>query len=120
MHTRMRSITYSHPMKNSCDNYADTGGEIVIGTDARTHRNILVIPMMSRKMVTVTKPRGSPFHSLTPKLWAYLQAYAEKNRAAGNGFSFGMVYPDSVTRTLSARYYKVPVDFIKINALAVC
>lgn len=45
-------------------------------------------------------------YTLTPKLWAYLQAYAEKHRAAGNGFGFGMAYPDSVTRTLSARYYK--------------
>lgn len=45
-------------------------------------------------------------YTLTPNLWAYLQAYAEKHRAAGNGFGFGMVYPDSVTRTLSARYYK--------------
>lgn len=47
-----------------------------------------------------------PRYTLTPNLWAYLQAYAEKHRAAGNGFGFGMVYPDSVTRTLSARYYK--------------
>lgn len=43
---------------------------------------------------------------LTEKLWAYLQAYAEKHRAAGNGFGFGLVTPDSVARTLSARYYK--------------
>ena len=45
-------------------------------------------------------------YTLTPKLWAYLQAYAEKHRAAGNGFGFGMVTGDSVSRTLSARYYK--------------
>lgn len=45
-------------------------------------------------------------YTLTPNLWAYLQGYAEKHRAAGNGFGFGMVYPDSVTRTLSARYHK--------------
>ncbi|HYG05400.1 MAG TPA: DNA (cytosine-5-)-methyltransferase [Stenotrophomonas sp.] len=45
-------------------------------------------------------------YTLTPKLWAYLQAYAEKHRAAGNGFGFGLVGPDSVSRTLSARYYK--------------
>ena len=45
-------------------------------------------------------------YTLTPNLWAYLQAYAEKHRAAGNGFGFGLVGPDSVTRTLSARYYK--------------
>lgn len=45
-------------------------------------------------------------YTLTPNLWTYLQNYAEKHRAAGNGFGFGMAYPDSVTRTLSARYYK--------------
>lgn len=47
-----------------------------------------------------------PKYTLTPKLWAYLQAYAEKHRAAGNGFGFGLVDSDSVARTLSARYYK--------------
>lgn len=45
-------------------------------------------------------------YTLTPKLWSYLKAYAEKHRAAGNGFGFGLVGPDSVARTLSARYYK--------------
>ena len=45
-------------------------------------------------------------YTLTPKLWAYLQAYAEKHRKAGNGFGFGLVNGDSVARTLSARYYK--------------
>jgi DNA (cytosine-5)-methyltransferase 1 len=47
-----------------------------------------------------------PRYTLTPKLWEYLQAYAAKHRAAGNGFGFGLVGPDSVSRTLSARYYK--------------
>ncbi len=45
-------------------------------------------------------------YTLTAKLWAYLQAYAEKHRKAGNGFGFGLVDGNSVTRTLSARYYK--------------
>ncbi len=45
-------------------------------------------------------------YTLSPKLWAYLQAYAEKHRRAGNGFGFGLVDENSVTRTLSARYYK--------------
>lgn len=45
-------------------------------------------------------------YTLTPKLWAYLQAYAEKHRKAGNGFGFGLVDNESVARTLSARYYK--------------
>jgi len=45
-------------------------------------------------------------YTLTPKLWKYLQDYAEKHRKAGNGFGFGLVDGDAVTRTLSARYYK--------------
>lgn len=45
-------------------------------------------------------------YTLTPRLWEYLQAYAEKHRAAGNGFGFGLVGPDDRARTLSARYYK--------------
>jgi DNA (cytosine-5)-methyltransferase 1 len=53
-----------------------------------------------------TKAKVDDRYTLTPKLWAYLQAYAEKHRAAGNGFGFGLVGPDSVSRTLSARYYK--------------
>lgn len=45
-------------------------------------------------------------YTLSDKLWLYLQNYAAKHRAKGNGFGFGLVYPDSVSRTLSARYYK--------------
>jgi DNA (cytosine-5)-methyltransferase 1 len=45
-------------------------------------------------------------YTLTPKLWAYLQAYAEKHRAAGNGFGFGLADGSGIARTLSARYYK--------------
>ena len=45
-------------------------------------------------------------YTLSPKLWAYLQAYAQKHRAAGNGFGFGLVGPDDRARTLSARYHK--------------
>lgn len=52
------------------------------------------------------KARVDARYTLSPKLWAYLQDYAAKHRAAGNGFGFGLVNGDSVTRTLSARYYK--------------
>lgn len=45
-------------------------------------------------------------YTLTPRLWEYLQAYAVKHRAAGNGFGFGLVGPDDRARTMSARYYK--------------
>ncbi len=46
-------------------------------------------------------------YTLTPKLWEYLKDYADKHKAAGNGFGFGKVTAeDRSTRTLSARYYK--------------
>ncbi len=43
---------------------------------------------------------------LTAHLWRYLQNYAAKHKAKGNGFGFGMTDLDGVSRTLSARYYK--------------
>lgn len=45
-------------------------------------------------------------YSLSDKLWSYLQAYAAKHKAQGNGFGFGLNFPDNIARTLSARYYK--------------
>ena len=52
------------------------------------------------------KAKVAARYTLTEHLWTYLQDYAAKHRAAGNGFGFGLVDADSVTRTLSARYYK--------------
>ncbi len=45
-------------------------------------------------------------YTLSDKLWAYLQNYAAKHKAAGNGFGYGIAPLDGVSRTISARYYK--------------
>lgn len=48
-------------------------------------------------------------YTLTDKLWEYLQNYKKKHQDKGNGFGFGLIDPNdagTVTRTLSARYYK--------------
>ena len=45
-------------------------------------------------------------YTLSDHLWRYLQNYAEKHRAKGNGFGFGLVGPTDTARTLSARYHK--------------
>ncbi|CAG0951489.1 partial DNA (cytosine-5)-methyltransferase 1, partial [Anaerolineae bacterium] len=45
-------------------------------------------------------------YTLTDRLWEYLQNYAAKHRAKGNGFGYGLVDLDGISRTLSARYYK--------------
>ena len=45
-------------------------------------------------------------YTLSDKLWIYLQNYAAKHKAAGNGFGYGIADLNGVARTLSARYYK--------------
>ncbi len=47
-----------------------------------------------------------PRYTLSTKLWKYLQDYAAKHRAKGNGFGYGLFGPDDIARTLSARYHK--------------
>ena len=57
-------------------------------------------------MKDILEARVDDKYTLTDKLWIYLQNYAAKHRAAGNGFGFGLADPEGVARTLSARYYK--------------
>ena len=45
-------------------------------------------------------------YTLSDKLWSYLQNYAAKHKAAGNGFGYGIAPLDGVSRTISARYHK--------------
>jgi DNA (cytosine-5)-methyltransferase 1 len=52
------------------------------------------------------RAKVNPKYTLTDNLWRYLQDSRDKHKAAGNGFGFGLVTPDSATRILSARYYK--------------
>lgn len=47
-----------------------------------------------------------PKYTLSAHLWTYLKNYAEKHRAKGNGFGFGIADPQGISRTLSARYHK--------------
>lgn len=47
-----------------------------------------------------------PKYTLSDKLWNYLQEYAKKHKAKGNGFGFGLTNLDGISRTMSARYYK--------------
>ena len=98
---------------------------IIVGFREKTNFSWdeLVLPENGPKMATIlhtqngTEKAEEPYttgdmasvnkkYILTPRLWEYLQGYAEKHRAAGNGFGFGLVDSDSVSRTLSARYYK--------------
>jgi DNA (cytosine-5)-methyltransferase 1 len=64
------------------------------------------MPNPSHKIKKILDPNPDPKFTLTDNLWNYLQNYALKHRAKGNGFGFGMTDLEGISRTLSARYYK--------------
>lgn len=72
----------------------------------RTDGSEPVLPWDEDRYFDHGKRKVSSKYTLTDHLWTYLQNYAEKHRAKGNGFGFGLVGPRDVARTLSARYYK--------------
>lgn len=52
------------------------------------------------------KTRVCGKYTLTDHLWNYLQQYAKKHAAKGNGFGCSVVRANDTARTLSARYHK--------------
>ena len=85
---------------------------IIVGFDKRRFgSNIhfdfaLQAPQRTPVLRSILEPQVDDKYTLTDRLWQYLQDYAAKHRAAGNGFGYGMPDFNGVTRTLSARYYK--------------
>ncbi len=85
---------------------------LIVGFDRKRYGRDLgfrfnITPVEPRPiMKDILEPDVDAKYTLTDKLWTYLQNYAAKHRAAGNGFGYGIADPDCVSRTLSARYYK--------------
>ena len=75
------------------------------GTDIKFEFNIT--PVSPKPLIKdILEPDVDKKYTLSDKLWIYLQNYAAKHKAAGNGFGYGIAPLDGVSRTLSARYYK--------------
>ena len=85
---------------------------IIVGFDRKRYGDKVkfdfnITPVEPKPIVRdILEPSVDDKYTLTDKLWNYLQAYAEKHKAVGNGFGFGIAPLDGITRTLSARYYK--------------
>lgn len=85
---------------------------VIIGFDRRRYQEIPAfnfdLPKPARKpvMADILDAAVPEKYTLSDRLWTYLQAYAAKHRAKGNGFGYGIAKPDGISRTLSARYYK--------------
>ncbi|PSO42917.1 DNA (cytosine-5-)-methyltransferase [Candidatus Saccharibacteria bacterium QS_5_54_17] len=65
-------------------------------------------PRTKNAIADILEKDADEKHTLSDKLWNYLQGYADIHKEKGNGFGFGLIDPetDTATRTLSARYYK--------------
>lgn len=85
---------------------------IIVGFDRKRYGKDIdfefkIKPVLPKPSVKdILEPKVDTKYTLTDKLWEYLQSYAQKHKAAGNGFGYGIAPLDGITRTLSARYYK--------------
>lgn len=64
------------------------------------------MPKKTYAIKDILESKPDKKYTLSDKLWNYLQDYAAKHKAKGNGFGFGLVDMNGISRTLSARYYK--------------
>jgi DNA (cytosine-5)-methyltransferase 1 len=64
------------------------------------------LPEPKAKIKDILESEVESKYTLSNKLWNYLQDYAAKHKAKGNGFGFGMTDLNGISRTISARYYK--------------
>ena len=84
----------------------------IVGFRERTEFDLaaLAVPPASTgpRLGSILQPHDEvdPKYTLTAHLWNYLQDYKDRHAAAGNGFGYGLVGPDDIARTLSARYFK--------------
>ena len=85
---------------------------IIVGFDRKRYGNEIkfdfsITPKQPKPILSdILEKSVEPKYTLSDKLWNYLQAYAAKHKAKGNGFGYGIAKPEGITRTLSARYYK--------------
>lgn len=64
------------------------------------------LPKPTSKFRDILEENPDNKYTLSNHLWKYLQDYADKHKAKGNGFGFGLTDLNGISRTLSARYYK--------------
>ena len=85
---------------------------LVVGFDRNRYGNSIefefnLTPKEPKPVMSdILEPEVDEKYTLSDKLWTYLQNYAAKHKAAGNGFGYGIAPIDGISRTISARYYK--------------
>lgn len=84
---------------------------MIVGFDRRRFHGeeVFKFPEQHKSTMAIKEildPIVDPKYTLSDRLWSYLQSYAEKHKSKGNGFGYGLVDLNGISRTLSARYYK--------------
>lgn len=79
---------------------------IIVGFRENVDFKIPKLPEPTAKIKDLLESKQSDKYTLSDKLWKYLQNYAGKHKAKGNGFGFGLTDLNGISRTISARYYK--------------
>lgn len=78
----------------------------LFGKDFEFDFDKIKIPEANHKLKDILETNPDSKYTLSNHLWNYLQEYAKKHKAKGNGFGFGLADLNGITRTMSARYYK--------------
>jgi DNA (cytosine-5)-methyltransferase 1 len=78
----------------------------IVGFDKDIKFNFPQLPELNPTIKDILAENVDSKYTLTDHLWDYLQKYAQKHRDKGNGFGYGLVDLEGISRTLSARYYK--------------
>lgn len=71
-----------------------------------TYFTFPTLPNTTYKIKDILEPVVNPKYTLSEHFWDYLQEYKKKHQAKGNGFGYGLVDVNGISRTLLQRYYK--------------
>ena len=101
--SRIFIVGFRQPVDFDLEQLRHPDRQPVLGDILHSHDEVPEDPYTIQKRgKTVVGPR----YTLSDHLWQYLQDYAAKHRAKGNGFGCSVFGPDDISRTLSARYHK--------------
>ncbi len=78
----------------------------IVGFDTPTDFKFPEFEIASPVLKDILENYPLPKYTITDNLCNYLKQYAERHRAKGNRFGFGLAPLEGYSRTLSARYWK--------------